>query len=193
MCQASISLTAEVSNVSKANANQIVATTAVSSMFLSLAQQKTNWKYLALHMGEHMLKSENCSSNNEITATEEAFGGFSIVQTKSGATAAGWCQCCSSRSWGCCIPSCLPPSALAQRSQGHWHLPSICGVSQRKRHAFSYALFLWETKDTLGLLKNSHWQGDTIPWLTPSVTGPDGLVRRRRTVSICLAQNTTAF
>lgn len=49
-------------------------------------------------MGEHMLKSENCSSNNEITATEEAFGGFSIVQTKSGATAAGWRQCCSSRS-----------------------------------------------------------------------------------------------
>lgn len=103
-------------------------------MLLSLAQQKSIWKYLALHKGEHMLKSEHCSSNNEITATEEAFSGFSIVQTKSGATAAAWCLCCSSRSWGCCNPACLPPSALAQRSQGHWHLtPSAVSPKEEAR------------------------------------------------------------
>lgn len=46
-------------------------------------------------MGEHMLKSEHSSSNNEITFTEEAFSGFSTAQTKpeSGATAAGWGHC----------------------------------------------------------------------------------------------------
>lgn len=42
-----------------------------------------------------MLKSEHSSSNNEITSIEEAFSGFSTVQTKpeNGGTAAGWCQC----------------------------------------------------------------------------------------------------
>lgn len=30
-------------------------------------------------MGEHMLKSEHCSNNDAIRATEEVFTGFSIV------------------------------------------------------------------------------------------------------------------
>lgn len=38
-----------------------------------------------------MLKSEHCSSNNETTATEEAFNGFSIVQTKP--SNLKWCHC----------------------------------------------------------------------------------------------------
>lgn len=63
-------------------------TTVAFSMFLSLVQQKTpNLKHLPLHMGEHMPKSEHCSNNDVIRATEEVFSGFSIVhKLKSGVT-----------------------------------------------------------------------------------------------------------
>lgn len=55
-------------------------TTAAFSMVLSLVQQKKkNKKNSPLHMGEHMLKTEHCSNNNAIRATEEVFIGFSIV------------------------------------------------------------------------------------------------------------------